>query len=35
MLRKNALFAMEPDMLMTEFVKLAEGRVMYSLPSLQ
>jgi hypothetical protein len=35
MLQKNVLFAMEPDILMAEFVKFAEGRVMYSLPSLQ
>jgi hypothetical protein len=34
-LRKNALFATEPEMLNVESVKLAEGRGMCSLPSLQ
>jgi hypothetical protein len=34
-LRKNALIAMEPDILEMEFVKLAEDRGMCSLLNLQ
>jgi hypothetical protein len=35
MLRKNVLFATEPDMLKMEYVKPAEDRGTFSLPSLQ